>query len=83
MSNSASSPNSPEVAAGVPIDDFSTPGCVDVDFVVTLLAVFFAFISGLFSLPVTDAVTPGIVGKFFGGDLDIGEFRICIRNERS
>ena len=38
---------------------------------------------GLFSLPASGEVTPGIVGKLIGGDFAIGLFLKCIKNDRS
>ena len=38
---------------------------------------------GLFSLPANGEVTPGIAGRFIGGDLATGLFLKCIKNDRS
>lgn len=66
------------VGAGILVNmslDLVTTGCA--------LAPALLLTKGLFSFPVLGAVTPGMAGKFFGNDLDIGEFLICIRNDRS
>jgi len=89
MWNWGSSPDSAETAVigvTVGLSLAKAPGSVVVVVAVMLLIlvlVVLEFAIGLFSLPLSGDVTPGIDGKFFGGDLAIGEFLNCNRNARS